>query len=87
MKLRGLSRRHAAEERSRGADRAPADPREMDASCPHVTMIPRWDRAEDMGHDDRVASYHCEGCGHTFTAEEGAQLRATESTRIGRTLS
>lgn len=50
--------------------------------CEHVTLIPRWDSAEDIGHADRVASYRCESCGAEFTLEQSELLRATEQARV-----
>ena len=51
-------------------------------SCPHTTMTPRWDSAEDIGHHDRATGFRCEGCGRMFSAEEAAQLRESESDRL-----
>lgn len=67
---------------------APESPQESDAStmedtaCPHLALVPRWDSVADMGHEDRVTGYHCEGCNTDFTAEEGWALRANEGNRI-----
>jgi hypothetical protein len=44
--------------------------------CGHVTVIPRWDSAEDMGKTERVTVYHCEGCGTDFTPAELDAFRA-----------
>ncbi len=54
--------------------------------CPHTTMTPRWDRAEDIGHEDRATGWHCEGCGEMFTAEEGRQIRDQAGDRLRDTL-
>jgi hypothetical protein len=51
-----------------------------------VTLIPRWDRAEDIGRQDRVSLYRCEACGREFTLAEANRLRATEEARIQRKL-
>jgi hypothetical protein len=62
-------------------------PEEVDvapAPCEHVTLVPRWDRADDMGRADRVASYRCEACGEEFTRAEGESLRETEAARLRR---
>jgi hypothetical protein len=44
-------------------------------SCPHTTMTPRWDSAEDIGHEERATGFRCEGCGEMFTPEQAAELR------------
>ena len=56
------------------------------ATCPHTTMTPRWDRAEDIGYHDRVSGYRCEGCGTMFSREEAEQLRSSESERLRETV-
>ena len=68
-KLRGQSTPSAS---------APAD----DPPCPHVTLVPRWDTVADMGHEDKISSYLCDGCQQTFTAAEGRELRQTEAERL-----
>ena len=45
-----------------------------EAVCPHATLIPRWDSADDMGKPERVVSYTCESCRESFTGEEGRRL-------------
>lgn len=52
--------------------------------CEHVTLIPRWDSAADIGHDDRATSFNCEACGAQFTPEQAQGLRATEAARLRR---
>jgi hypothetical protein len=42
--------------------------------CSHRVLIARWDRIEDMGHEDRITGYKCETCDETFTAEAGREL-------------
>ncbi len=44
--------------------------------CPHVTLVPNWDMAEDMGDLERLSRYTCEACGAGFSREESDQLRA-----------
>jgi hypothetical protein len=46
----------------------------LTAECPHKSLTARWDRAEDMGHQDRATSFHCEGCGTDFSGDEGRRL-------------
>ena len=53
-----------------------------DPPCPHVSLVPRWDNAADMGHEDKVSTYVCEDCKHSFTAMEGRSLRQTEAARL-----
>ena len=53
-----------------------------DVACPHVTLTPRWDNVADMGNEEAVTSYTCEGCHHSFSAEEGRALRRTEAERL-----
>ena len=55
---------------------------ERPLSCPHVALVPRWDRLDDMGKEDRVSGYDCEGCGAHFTPDEATTLRATEASRL-----
>jgi transposase-like protein len=51
-------------------------------TCPHVTLTPRWDNIADMGNEDAVTSYICEGCHRSLSAEEGRALRRTEAERL-----
>ncbi len=41
--------------------------------CPHTSLVPHWDRAEDMGRE-RLARYVCTACDSTFTYEETRRL-------------
>lgn len=54
------------------------------ALCPHTTLVPKWDRAADMGQDDKATGYTCQGCQQAFTAEQGRDLRRTEPERVAR---
>jgi hypothetical protein len=56
------------------------------ATCPHTTLTPRWDRAEDIGKHDLATAYRCEGCGHVFSREEVDHLRRTETERVRETM-
>ena len=51
----------------------------MQAECGHGALVPRWDAVEDMGKEDKVSSYHCEGCNGDFTMEEAQRIRAQSS--------
>ena len=54
--------------------------------CPHTTLISRWDSVADMGKEDKVTTYTCDGCQQSFTAAEGRALRETEAARVQREL-
>ena len=69
--------------RKRTGEHPPPDA-EAAPKCEHVTLIPSWDRAEDMGNADRVSRYRCEACGETFTLEQAQELRETEQARLQR---
>ena len=69
--------------RKRHDDDAPKDAGPAPA-CEHITLIPKWDSVDSIGHDDEVSSFRCDTCGAEFTPAEGARLRATEAARIQR---
>jgi len=50
--------------------------------CPHVTLVPRWNSAAEMGDEAKASGYQCDSCQQTFTAEEGRALRQTEAARV-----
>jgi transposase-like protein len=50
--------------------------------CPHASLVPQWDSADDMGKSDRVSSYACEACHATFSREEGERLQAAQAERV-----
>jgi len=54
--------------------------------CPHTALTPRWDSVSDMGNQEKVTSYTCQGCNQSFTAAEGRTLLATEADRLRREL-
>ena len=66
--------------KSGATDAAPPPP------CPHTALTPRWDSVSDMGHDDKVSSYTCQGCRRSFSADEGRELLASEAERVQREL-
>ena len=72
----------------RAAQRQPQEqPSTLDVPpCPHTTLVPRWDSVADMGKEDKVTSYTCEGCAQSFTGAEGRALRQTEAERVQREL-
>ncbi len=55
-------------------------------ACEHVTLVPRWNDARDVGHAGRASMYQCETCGSEFTPDEAVALRETEAARIQRRL-
>lgn len=50
--------------------------------CPHTTLTPRWNSAAEMGQQDKVSAYHCEGCSQPFTPAEGRTLQQSEAARV-----
>ncbi len=63
---------------------APAEDKPVEEVCPHVALVPRWDRPEDMGNSELVSTYVCEACGSSFSRQEGERLmsEAAEALRI-----
>ncbi len=53
--------------------------------CPHVNLVPQWDDADDIGHEDRASRFLCGTCRSDFSPEEAQHLRETEAERIGAT--
>ena len=52
----------------RSGDATSADATSADAmgtlattECPHTTLSPRWDSAEDMGKEGKASSFTCTG--------------------------
>lgn len=45
--------------------------------CGHMTLVPRWDNAADMGDKDKVTVYSCESCQQQFTPAEAQNIRET----------
>lgn len=71
----------------KGENEAKSEPVAADlTTCPHTTMTPRWDSADDIGHYDRATGFRCEGCGQSFTPDEERQLRASASERLAEAL-
>ena len=56
------------------------------APCPHTTLTPRWESVADMGKEEKVTSYTCQGCEQSFTAAEGQALKRHEAERVQATL-
>ncbi len=55
---------------------------ETTATCLHTTLTPSWDSVADMGNEDKVTGWHCEGCDQRFSPEEGRALRRSEADRV-----
>ncbi len=51
--------------------------------CPHTNLVPKWDKPEDIGHEDKASHFDCGTCGGTFNPAEAQELRETEAERIG----
>ncbi len=62
--------------------RADIEPDEV--VCEHVTLVPRWHNARDVGRADRATMYRCESCGAEFTPDDALELRETEAARVQR---
>jgi transposase-like protein len=60
----------------------------IEKECPHGSMAPHWEGPEDFGKRDLVSSYVCDGCGKTFSREEGERVMAAavEVVRIDESL-
>lgn len=66
-----------------GKKEAPAaDVATTATECPHTALVPRWGSTEDMGKEDRISGYRCEGCGNSFSREEGERLLKAEEQRL-----
>lgn len=55
-------------------------------TCPHATLIPRWESADEIGREDLASGFRCDACGEEFTPDQAAFLRATEAARIRQNL-
>jgi len=59
-----------------------SEPLDFVAMCPHTVMLPRWDRAEDIGHPDMATEYVCEACGSIMSPEEAREVEAGQAQRL-----
>lgn len=55
-------------------------------ACPHATLVPRWDGADDIGDHSKVTAWVCESCRATFSPSAAESLRATEAERLQNSL-
>ncbi len=60
-----------------GGSKAEAAPPQEAPPCGHLTLVPRWDNAQDMGDADKVTNYVCEACHQQFTPAEAQHMRET----------
>lgn len=65
---------------------ASAVPPNEEPPCPHVTLVPRWGNAADMGKEDRISEYACDTCGAHLSVDHAQALRASEAERIKRAI-
>jgi len=63
-------------------DTATVEPELEHTNCPHTTLTPSWDSVADMGNEDKVTSYTCQGCAQEFSRAEGQELRRSEAERL-----
>lgn len=54
-----------------------------DAECPHTALVAEWETAEEMGHEDKISGYRCEGCGAHFSREEGEKIKESQDSLKG----
>ena len=50
--------------------------------CTHGVLLPRWDNADDIGHEDRATWYLCEACGEGFSPQEADLLLQSMAERL-----
>jgi hypothetical protein len=50
--------------------------------CPHLALTPRWDSADDIGHEDRASGFVCDACHQTLTLAEAEQSRRSAADRL-----
>ena len=60
---------------------------ETTTTCLHTTLTPSWDSVADMGNEEKVTGWNCEGCEQRFSPEEGRALRRSEADRVQHELS
>jgi hypothetical protein len=44
-------------------------------ACSHLVLLPRWDRLEDMGHEEKIVGYTCDACGEKLPLAAKEQQR------------
>jgi hypothetical protein len=50
--------------------------------CPHAALVPKWDNVQDMGNEDKAASFVCDACHQAFTPEEARTLLESLAERL-----
>ena len=43
--------------------------------CSHSSLVPHWDRVEDMGHNERADFFICDSCAQIFSQDEASAMR------------
>jgi hypothetical protein len=71
---------------SRRRDTEEQDRHRADAECHHRTLLPRWDRPEDMGREDLASTFQCSSCNQMFSPDEAKALRDTAQRTIHETI-
>ncbi len=41
--------------------------------CPHLMLVPTWDRPDDMGKEDKATGYRCYACAAPLTLAEAEE--------------
>ena len=54
----------------------------VEFECGHANLLPRWDGADDIGHEDRASRFVCESCGESFTPADAKNLREAAFARL-----
>jgi hypothetical protein len=55
---------------------------EVPRTCPHVVLLPHWERPENMGQEALADDFSCQACAARFSQAEAQHLRATEAERL-----
>jgi hypothetical protein len=55
---------------------------EIQAECPHTTLLARWDSVDDMGKNEKATSFVCDSCHAEFSPDETEAIRAGHSERL-----
>ena len=54
--------------------------------CLHISAVPQWDAAADIGKEALATRFVCAVCSESFTPDVYRQLRATEADRVHQVL-
>lgn len=72
-KLFGRNKRTATVTRTR---------EEIQADCPHTTLLARWDSVEDMGKNDKATKFICDSCHAEFSPNQTDTIREGHAERL-----